>query len=254
MNPKIKNLFAIVLTSAASVTLLFALPHLRHPSRTPKRPSGNSILLDTTFNAPFFATQAPPSRGFLLPDGKYFHFFNIDTAADQNTGPLIRFNADGSYDTSFSFSRDYAGVGAVVANADGKLIVGGAGRVIYGVSDPPAQSTSDILRLNPDGSIDSTFGPTQTTDGAEVRGISLDPNGNILIAGLFTAVNQIPTHGIMRLLPNGAVDPTFNPVTMDCPSFPFGGDHGCGLWADPVVDPDGKIIIAGDFIAVNGVP
>jgi uncharacterized delta-60 repeat protein len=253
MNPKIKKLFAIVLFSTGSVTLLFALPHPRHPTGIPEPPSGSSILLDTTFNAPFFATQVPPARGVLLPDGKYVLFFNIDTAADQNTGPLIRFNADGSFDSSFSFSRDYGGVGAVVANPDGKLIVGGAGKVIYGVSDPSAHSTSDILRLNTDGSIDATFGPTQTTDGAEVRGVSLDPNGNILIAGLFTAVNQIPTHGIMRLLPNGAVDSAFNPVAMTCSTAPFGADHGCGLYADPVVDPDGKIIIAGDFIKINGV-
>jgi hypothetical protein len=39
---------------------------------------------------------------------------------------------------------------------------------------------------------------------------------------------------------------------MTCPSNPLGGDGTCGLWADPVVDPDGKIIIAGDFITVNG--
>ena len=253
MNTKIKKVIALVLFFAASVTLLFALPHPRHPSRTPKQPSGSSILLDNTFNAPFFATQFPPSRGVLLPDGKYVLFFNLDTAADHATGPIIRYNADGSFDNSFSFSRDYAGVGGgVAANPDGKLIIS-ASKVIYGVGDPPAHSTSDILRLNVDGSIDSSFGPAQTTDGAEVRGISLDPNGNILIAGVFTAVNQIPTHGIMRLLPNGAVDPDFNPVAMTCPSHPFGADHGCGLWADPVVDPDGKIIIAGDFIAVNGV-
>src|SRR5262245_44754614 len=253
MKPKIKNVLALLLFSATSVSMLFALPHPRYPSRTPKRTSGSSILLDTTFNAPFFATQIPPARGVVLPDGKYVLFFNIDTAADQATGPLIRYNADGFFDNTFSFSRDYAGVGAVVANPDGKLIVGGAGKVIYGVGDPPAHSTSDLLRCNPDRSLDPTFGPAQTTDGAEVRGISLDPNGNILVAGLFTAVNHIPAHGIMRLLPNGAVDPGFAPVSMVCPSHPFGADHGCGLWSDPVVDADGKIIIAGDFIAVNGI-
>src|SRR6266446_1961534 len=252
MSTRIRKLAASVLFLAASVTMLLALPHSRHVRPMPRAKSGSSILLDTDFNAPFFAAQTLPARGVVLPDGKYVLFFNIDTAADQPTGSVIRYNADRSFDNSFSFSRDYAGVGAVAANPDGKLIIS-AGKVIYGVSDPPEHSTSDILRLNVDGSIDSSFGQAQTTDGAEVRGISLDPNGNILVAGLFTAVNQIPTHGIMRLLPNGAVDPDFSPVSMSCPSLPFGAAHGCGLWTDPIVDPDGKIIIAGDFIEVNGV-
>ena len=56
MNMKVRTALPLILFSAASVTLLFALPHPRHHSRTPKRPSGSSILLDTTFNAPFFAT------------------------------------------------------------------------------------------------------------------------------------------------------------------------------------------------------
>jgi len=253
INTKVRKVAALVLFSSASITMLLALPRSNHIHPMPRAKSGSSILLDTEFNAPFFAIKTPPGRGVLLPDGKYVLFFNIDTAADRATGPVIRYNADGSFDDSFSFSRDYAGVGGVAANPDGKLIIGGASKVVYGVSDPPAHSTSEILRLDSDGSIDPTFGPTQTTDGAEVRGVSLDPSGNILIAGLFTAVNQIPTHGIVRLLPNGAVDPGFNPVAMTCPSHPFGADHGCGLWADPVVDSDGKIIIAGDFIEVNGV-
>ena len=115
--------------------------------RTPKRPSGSSILLDNTFNAPFFATQTPSNRAVLLPDGKYVVFFNIDTAADHATGPLIRYNADGSYDNTFAFSRDYAGVSAVAPTSDGKLIVA-AGKIIYGVGEPFQHQINDILRLN----------------------------------------------------------------------------------------------------------
>ena len=252
MNPKIKNLFAIVLFFAASVTLLFALPHPRHAMRSPKRPAGSSILLDTNFNAPFFATQIPPGRGVLLHDGKYVLFWNIDTAADRATGPLIRYNADGSFDNTFSFSRDYAGAGPVGTTADGKLIVG-AGKIIYGVPNPFQHQISDILRLNGNGSIDPTFGPAQTTDGGEVRVLTINNDGTILIGGLFTEFNHAPRHGIVRLLADGTVDPTFAAVTMTCPQFPF-GSSGCGLWADPIIDDAGKIIIAGDFIAVNGVP
>jgi uncharacterized delta-60 repeat protein len=251
MNPKIKNLVAVLLFSAASVTLLFAVPHQRHARRTLKRPSGSSILLDTTFNAPFFATQVPPSRGVLLPDGKYVLFWNIDTAADHNTGPLIRHNSDGSFDNTFSFSRDYGGAGPVGATADGKLIVG-AGKTIYGIPDPYQHRVADILRLNDDGSIDPTFGPAQSTDGGEVRVVTINDDGTILIGGLFTEFNHVARNGIVRLLADGTVDPNFAAVTMTCPQFPFGSD-GCGLWADPVVDADGKIIIAGDFIQINGV-
>src|SRR5215468_2923770 len=167
MNLKIKTVLALLLFSLASGTLLFALPYRHHPTRIPQRPSGGSILLDTTFNAPFFATQVPPSRGVLLPDGKYVLFFNMDTAADHATGPLVRYNADGSYDNTFSFSRDYVGVTAVARTADGKLIVA-AGKDIYGIPYPVQRQINDILRLNGDGSIDPTFGPAQTTDGGEV--------------------------------------------------------------------------------------
>lgn len=97
-----------------------------------------------------------------MPDGKYVVFFNIDTAADHPTGPIIRYNADGSLDTSFSFSRDYAGATAVAPTSDGKLIVA-AGKVSYGVGEPFQHQINDILRLNEDGSTDPTFGPAQTS-------------------------------------------------------------------------------------------
>ena len=257
MNPKIKNVLAIILFFAASVTLLFALPHPRHLSRAPKRPSSSSILLDTTFNAPFFATQVPPSRGVLLPDGKYVVFFSVDTAADHATGPIVRYNADGSLDNSFSFSRDYAGVTAVAPTSDGKLIVA-TGKITYGVSEPFQHQINEILRLNGDGSIDPTFGPAQATDGGEVRVLTVNNDGTIFVGGLFTEFNHdtnTPRHGIIRLLADGALDPNFaaSGVQMTCPQAPF-FSSGCGVAADPVVDGNGKIIIAGDFIAVNDVP
>ena len=250
MSAIIKKVVMLVLFSAASVTLLFALPHSRHLRRTPKRPSDSSILLDSTFNAPFFATQVPPGRGVVLPDGKYVLFANIDTAADHATGPIIRYNADGSFDTSFSFSRDYEGVFAVAPTPDGKLIVT-ASKVIYGVGDPFQHQINDVLRLNGDGSIDPTFGPAQATDGGEIRVLKVNDDGTIFVGGLFTKFNDTETHGIVRLLADGTLDPAFAAVTMTCPAFPF-FSSGCGVAADPVIDADGKIIIGGDFTAVDG--
>src|SRR5207244_7019354 len=140
-------------------------------------------------------------------------------------------------------------VSAVAPTSDGKLIVS-AGKVIYGINFAQHQ-TNDILRLNADGSIDPTFGPAQTTDGGEVRVITVNADGTILVGGRFTAFNGQPNYGVVRLLPNGTLDPNFASVTMTCGSNPFGGP-GCGLWADPVVDGNGKIIIAGDFVSGDG--
>ena len=211
----------------------------------------DSLSLDQNFNAPFFATPDTPGRALLLPGGKYVIFFNVDSLADQSTGSLIRFNADGTLDTTFSFSKDY-GVSAVAPTAGGQLIVA-AGKTIYGVTNPTGHVVTEILRVNNNGTIDPTFGPAMATDGGEVRVIKANADGTILVGGRFTAFNGVVTDGIVRLLANGAVDPNFAPVTMTCPANPFGGLGNCGLWADPVVDANGKIIIAGDFVSVNGV-
>jgi uncharacterized delta-60 repeat protein len=211
----------------------------------------SSLDLDQNFNAPFFATPDFP-KAVPLPDGKYMAFFNIDTVEDQSTGPLVRFNADGSLDPTFSFPNNY-GVTAVASIPGGKLIVA-ASKTIYGVTSS-AHQTYDILRVNSDGSIDNMFGPAQTTDGAEPRVISINPDGTIFVCGKFSAFNGQPNFGIVRLLANGTLDSTFGPITMTCAAKNFDGDGTCGIWqAAPVFDVNGKILIAGDFVSVNGVP
>ncbi|PYL61120.1 MAG: hypothetical protein DMF31_02830, partial [Verrucomicrobia bacterium] len=229
------------------MALLFALGLL--PGR---HTQASSLSLDQNFNTPFFASEVLGSRAVLLPDGKYVMFFNLDTLADQSTGAIMRFNSDGSLDTTFSFTHDYGSVGAVAPAANGKLIIA-ANKELYGVPDSFQHLRTDILRLNSDGSIDSSFGPAQATDGSEVRVITVNGDGTILVGGRFTAFNGQPNYGVVRLLSNGQLDPGFTPVTMTCPSNPIGG-VGCGLWADPVVDGHGKIIIAGDFVSVDGFP
>src|SRR5438552_15987566 len=232
---------ALPLAAALSFTLTLS-----------EKAQASALDLDQSFNTPFFAAPVLGSRAVLLPDGKYVMFFNLDTLADQNTGAIMRFNSDGTLDTTFSFSRDYSGVDAVAPAPGGKLIVA-ADKTFYGVADSQQHRVSDILRLNSDGSIDSTFGPARATDGGETRIITVNADGTIFVGGRFTAFNGQPNYGIVRLLSNGTVDPAFAPVTMTCGANTFGGDGNCGVWAAPVIDSNGKILIGGDFISVNGV-
>jgi uncharacterized delta-60 repeat protein len=216
--------------------------------------SGKEVFgqLDPTFNPPYFAVPDFATHALLLPDGKYVVYFNIETLSDQPAGAITRYLADGTLDTSFNFSRDYGGVSAAAGLANGKLIVA-TGRVTYGSFDQNHQ-TERILRLNADGSIDSSFSSTaRTTDGGVVRAIAIQPDGKILVGGYFTAFNGSPRRGIVRLLSDGTVDPNFAAVTMTDPPMPLGGAVA-GLWTEPKVQANGKIIIAGDFIGVNGTP
>lgn len=90
------------------------------------------------------------------------------------------------------------------------------------------------------GSNDSTFNPgTGTND--QVRNITLQSDGKIIIAGPFTEYNGTPRKYIARLNSNGSLDGSFN----------------TGAGTDEVITAtaiqnDGKIIIGGDFTTFDG--
>lgn len=92
------------------------------------------------------------------------------------------------------------------------------------------------------GSLDPTFDPGSGANDVVKQVIVLE-NGKILIAGYFTAVNGVPRGGIARLESSGAVDSSFDPGS--------GADNGLSAMA---VQPDGKIVIGGEFTQFDGIP
>lgn len=152
----------------------------------------------------------------------------------ENKSYITRTNAAGVNDPSFDVSVDhYVYVSCI--QPDGKILIGGPFSHVNGVS------RTKIARLNPDGSLDPSFnigvGPDTT-----VRDIVLQPDGKILIAGRFNTINGVSASKIARLNADGTVDPTFNQLTNlnnDIRSI--------------ALQPDGKILIGGEFTSVNGV-
>jgi uncharacterized delta-60 repeat protein len=194
---------------------------------------------DTDFRAPFFAKPVLPERALLLPDGKYLLFFGPDTLTDQRTGGVTRFLADGTQDTSFNFSRAFKTVNAAAPAGGGKLYVA-ATRYLYG-----AKEVEQVLRLNPDGSIDTTFTPA-TVGGfdsfPDVYQILIQLDGKVLVVGNFlTFAGNDARDGIVRLMSDGTVDSTFAPVTIN------------GFVYSAALQADGKVLIGGIFTGVNGV-
>ncbi len=106
-----------------------------------------------------------------------------------------------------------------------------------------------------EGASDPTFNPMDTGLGVNgnARCVAVQPDGKILIAGLFTACNGVARSGIARLNADGSLDTGFNPGSGVAwvPSgnyalFEYGVMEMC-------LQPDGKILIAGEFSGYNGV-
>lgn len=205
--------------------------------------SGTGVLDGTFVTSPgltrgnsFVAATAMQPDGKLLVGG----FFSYsDSAAKQS---LIRLNPDGTLDATFN----PGGVGgdnscrAIILRPDGKIYVCGQFRSWNNV--PRLR----IARLNSDGTLDTGFDPALGLDNAPFA-LAEQPDGGVVVVGLFTTANGLQRNGIARFLANGTVDPAFNPGT----GFGFGA--GYSVFAVGL-QSTGKIVVGGAFSGYNGVP
>jgi uncharacterized delta-60 repeat protein/uncharacterized repeat protein (TIGR01451 family) len=155
-----------------------------------------------------------------------------------NRSFVARLNLNGTVDATFDPGTGAdATIYAVAIQDDGKILVGGDFTNFNGVISP------GLARLLPNGAVDTAFAAALGAGAnASVRSIVIQSDGRILIGGLFTSVNGNPLNNLARLLPTGAVDPSFVPGA--------GGDRPVFTVA---LQPDGKILVGGDFETFSGV-
>src|SRR5689334_12016668 len=104
----------------------------------------------------------------------------------------------------------------------------------------PAINPSNQTNLA-DGNIDPTFNASVTESSGYINKSLVQPDGKIIIVGVFQQVNGTRTNGIARLNADGTLDTSFNPGT--------GSSSAIRTLA---LQPDGKIIVAGAFTTFNG--
>jgi uncharacterized delta-60 repeat protein len=124
----------------------------------------------------------------------------------------------------------------VVRQPDGKVLIGGTFDVV------DAAILNHIARLNADGTVDIAFNPGGGTDG-NVTALALQPDGKILVGGLYSRLDGVFKAGLVRLNPNGTVDNGFNTT---------GAGAVGGAVQDILVLTNGQIVIVGDFTSYNG--
>ena len=167
------------------------------------------------------------TRGMALQaDGKVVLVGTTDDGDNRNFA-AVRFNADGSIDTTFGTNGrvviDFGGMGnlgredmanAVAIQDDGKIVIGGSTRSVTG------NPIYAAVRLNPDGSFDTTF----DADGKvaidlidpgsanEVIAVLIQPDGKIVLVGegpSATGAANDEDFAAVRLNPDGSLDTAF---------------------------------------------
>jgi len=211
--------------------------------------------LDTSFDGDGIVTTGIVS-GFDLafavavqPDGKIVAAGSA-TTGDDSDFVLVRYNANGSLDTSFdtdgkvitSFTAGIDEPYAVAVQADGKIVAAG---YASGAETGPDFA---IARYNPNGSLDTSFDAdgkvtTQIFDSTDIaQALAIQPDGKLVVAGqTFNPAAGVLSFAVARYQKNGALDTSFDTDGKTSTAI-----LGLNDAANAVsVQPDGKIIAAG---------
>jgi uncharacterized delta-60 repeat protein len=195
------------------------------------------------FNAPYIESGYGANSGALGPGGR---IVVMDTVFQ-----FACFTADGAPDTSFGtggrlsmalFKNRYWRGGSLAIQPDGKIVAAG-----YSLKNLNGYYNVTIARLNPNGSLDTTFASTghKATPGYLIDAqndswvvgtgcLALQPDGKILVASYSS------TQAVMaRYLPSGSLDTTFGVGGKRSFSFSGGRDFPRSL----ALTSDGRIIL-----------
>lgn len=170
----------------------------------------------------------------LQPDGKILIAGRFTQYNGSPRSRVARLNPNGSLDESFNpGTGPDKDISHILLQQDGKIIIAGP---FERFNNLPRRS---IARLNPDGSLDISFNIGTGANKAGRR-VLLQEDGKIILAGFFTQFNGEPRNRLVRLLPDGGVDPEFNTN---------GGPNDSVL--SLCQTPDGKLWIGGEFTRID---
>lgn len=173
------------------------------------------------------------------------------TAIATTDAVAYRLRPDGTPDFRWAGVRlpgpsdaDEAATSAVV-QPGGKVVVAGD------VTDANGHRDIGVWRLTSAGALDTSFGSNglvtygRNDEDETALDVALDPRGRIIVAGLRTALDADIT--VLRLTPQGAVDPTFNNgLPVFAPVHP-----GPDLARSVAVQADGEILVSGFYAGAS---
>jgi len=229
LTPSMRNLFSSlkVLLKITLLLFLFWLPVLNS--------FGQFGAID-----PDFSNVAAPndevSGMALQPDGKILISGNFTKCGTTTRNRIARLNSDGILDSGFDPGTGLSNNATqILVLQDGKILLAGNFGLVQGTG------VLKLARLFANGLLDTSFHSGSTGIG-NVLCVAQQPDGKILVGGSFTNFNGVSQTSITRVLLNGRRDTSFH-----------SGAGAPGTVESITLEPDGKILIAGDFLTYNGV-
>jgi uncharacterized delta-60 repeat protein len=227
----------------------------------------------------------------LQPDGKIVAAGRTNSPNGDQNFALVRYNTDGTIDTSFGASALDPGrvmtdfrafpdgqrstdlLSSIALQPDGKIVAAGT------TNAPNGDDNFALVRYHPNGVIDTTFGdstldpgrvltdfrPVYNTKGELVArsndfitALALQPDGKIVVAGWSDSPSGNENFALVRYNTNGVIDTTFGDNTLqpgrvltDFRALPDGLRSNERIYA-LAIQSDRKIVAGGYSYSPNG--
>jgi len=206
--------------------------------------------LDTSFN-PGSGVAGSVYSIVVGTNGEVYIGGSFTNVAGYSVNNLASLNSNGSFNSGFAVGSGLDAPVSCMAYTNGQIYIGGGFTELGNLAIGPG-----VARLNANGTVDPSFNVGTGPDN-NVLALTLQPDGKILITGIFESYNQTRRCGVARLFPNGWLDTSFMDVTYNqyagVPNYYYNPTFNEPNPIDAIaVQADGNILIGGSFGSVGG--
>ncbi len=161
--------------------------------------------------------------GFFSQVGAASHFY------------FAQFSVSGAFNAGFPGGSNEPEAGSIVVAPDGSIYVNSTGNekiVKYSATGTPIALSTQEATLD-----------------SEIDSFVLQPDGKLLVAGIFQTANGQGHHGLARLNADGTLDAAFADL-----NFNLDASHANGYVYGIAAETNGNVIAIGNFSVVDGQP
>ncbi|MBC5836828.1 T9SS type A sorting domain-containing protein [Flavobacterium muglaense] len=237
------------------------------PDNTSLKSYNSDGSLSSSFTPPIFSYNngyARINKIHFLSDGKTLVFGSFNSVNGTWSPNMVRLNTNGSVDTTFNIGTGFFGeTTAFALQSDGKYVVGGNFSYFNEVSK------EKMVRLNPDGVLDTSFiiktvysssgNITGFVNSGPINDIIIQSNGKIVTAGASLYLNgSVSRQSIVRFNSDGTTDYSFQ-LNYRTNYYPekmiYDSDGNIYFRVEGIIkkcDNTGKIITTFNDLNING--